>query len=143
MRSPWNLLFSEIKKANSQSFFIGEVLQAFNHLCGTPLDSFQQLCIVPVLGVPGLDTMLQMEPHRGRVEGDSHLPFPSDHLSFDATQDTVGLLGSCPAGSCPVFFHQDPQSPSPEGCSHGVLIPVCACIWNCLDPSATLCSWPC
>lgn len=34
----------------------------------------QQLCIHPVLGAPGLDTVLQLGPREGRVEGDSQLP---------------------------------------------------------------------
>ena len=43
-----------------------------------------------MLGAPGLDTVLQMGPHKGRAEEDNH---PAGHLSFDAVQDTVGLLG--------------------------------------------------
>jgi len=40
---------------------------------------------------PGLDAVLQMGPHKGRAEGDSHLCFPAGHPSFDAARDAVGL----------------------------------------------------
>ena len=41
-----------------QPFFTGEVLQPSDHLCGHPLDLLQQLCILPALGAPDLDTLL-------------------------------------------------------------------------------------
>jgi len=34
-----------------------------------------------------------MGPHKSRAEGDNALPLPAGHLSSDAAQDTVGLLG--------------------------------------------------
>jgi len=83
MRSPWLL----------QPLFTGEVLQPFSHLCGPSLDLFQQLCIRPVLGAPGLDTVLQLRPHKGRIEGANPLPLPADHPAVDAAQNTVGFLG--------------------------------------------------
>jgi len=46
-----------------------------------------------VLGIPGLDTALQMGPGEGRAERDNPLPFPAGHLSQDAAQDTAGLPG--------------------------------------------------
>ena len=36
--------------------------------------------------------VFQVRPHQCRVEGQDHLPRPSDHSSFDAAQDTVGFL---------------------------------------------------
>jgi len=38
-------------------------------------------------------TILQVGFHRSRAEGQNHLPRPAGHPSFDAAQDTVGLLG--------------------------------------------------
>jgi len=70
-----------------QPFFIREVLQPSEHLCGSPLDLLQQLCILLVLGASGLDAVLQ-----GRVERDSHLPYPAGCSSFDAAQDAVSVL---------------------------------------------------
>ena len=61
-----------------QSSFMGEMFQSSDNLCGPPLGQFQQLCILPVLEVPGLDTILQMGSHKGRVEGDNHPPLPAD-----------------------------------------------------------------
>jgi len=57
------------------------------------LDLLQQLHTPPVLGAPGVDTVLQMGSHKGRVEGDNHNPLPccAGHPSQDAAQDTVGL----------------------------------------------------
>jgi len=74
-----------------QAVFIGEVLQPSDHLCGSPLDLLQQLLILPVLEAPGLDAVLPMEPHKGRVERDNHLPFPAGRPSADAAQDTTGI----------------------------------------------------
>ena len=76
-----------------QPFFIGEVLQPCDHLSGPPRDLFQELCVLLVLGAPGLDTVLQMGPHNSWVEGDNHLPLPAGHSSFNAAQNTVGLPG--------------------------------------------------
>ena len=73
-----------------QFIFIEEILQPFYHLCDPPLDLLQQLCVLLVLGVPGLDAALQMGPHEGR---DNHLPHPTGYPSSDEAQDTAGLLG--------------------------------------------------
>ena len=73
MRSPWSLLFSSLNKHMSR----GEVLQLSEHLHGHPSDPLQQLHIPPVLGTPSLDTALQMGPHKGSAEGNSHLPIPA------------------------------------------------------------------
>ena len=70
-------------------FFVGEVLQLSDHLCGLPLN--QQLCILLVLAAQDLDAVLLMRPHKGRIKRDSHLPHPAGHPSFDAAKGTVGL----------------------------------------------------
>ena len=46
-----------------QPFLVGEVLQPSDHLSGPPLDLLQELHILPVLGAPGLDTVLQIGPN--------------------------------------------------------------------------------
>ncbi|KAK4826701.1 hypothetical protein QYF61_010916 [Mycteria americana] len=43
----------------SQPVFIGEVLQPSDHLHGSPLDLFQQVCVLLMLGAPELDAALQ------------------------------------------------------------------------------------
>ena len=45
-----------------QLFLIGEVLQPSDHLSGPPLDPLQELHILPVLGAPGLDSVLKAVP---------------------------------------------------------------------------------
>ena len=94
-----------------QPFLIGEVLQPSDHLSSPPLDPLQQLCVFIVLGAPSLDTVLQMEPHKGRVEGNHHLFLPAGHLSFDAGQDAVGPLGLkyMLLAHVQLLVHQDPQ----------------------------------
>jgi len=69
------------------------VLQPSDHLSGSPLDILQDLHDLPVLGVPGLDTVLQMGPHRSQAEGENYLPLPAGPPFFNAAQNTVGLLG--------------------------------------------------
>ena len=76
-----------------QHFPIGEVLQPSEHLSGPPLDPFQDLSAFLVLEAPGLDAVLQMGPHKSRVEGNNNVPLPAGHPFFNAAQNTVGLLG--------------------------------------------------
>ena len=72
--------------------FKGEVLQSSDYLCGPSLDLLQQLHVFLVLGAQGLDGVLQMGPHEGRIEKDNHIPLLAGHPSFGAVQDTVGFL---------------------------------------------------
>ena len=58
----------------SQPFIIGEMLQAPYHLCGPLLDSFQEIHVFFAPGSSELDTILQVRPDQGRVEGEDHLP---------------------------------------------------------------------
>jgi len=67
-----------------QPTFVKEVLQPSDHLCGLPLDPLLQLYIFPVWEAPDLDTVLQLGPHKGRVEGSNHHPSPAGHPSSDA-----------------------------------------------------------
>jgi len=60
-----------------QPFFTEKALQPSEHLCGCLLDPFQQLCILLVLGAPGLDAVPQMGPQEGRADGDNPLPCPA------------------------------------------------------------------
>jgi len=46
---------------------------------------------VPVLGAPGLNTVIHMGLHEDRVERDNPLPCLADHFSSDADQDTIML----------------------------------------------------
>ncbi|KAK4811013.1 LOW QUALITY PROTEIN: hypothetical protein QYF61_015717 [Mycteria americana] len=95
----------------SQPFHIGEVFQPSDHFCGPPLDPLQQVHVFPVLRAPELDAVLQVRSHQSRVEWQNHLPQPAGHASFDAAQDTVGLLGcehTLPA-HVQLFVHQYPQ----------------------------------
>ncbi|KAK4810670.1 hypothetical protein QYF61_007470 [Mycteria americana] len=94
----------------SQPVFVGEVLQPSDHFCGPPLDPLQQLHVL-VLRAPELDAVLQVRSHQSRAEWQNHLPRPAGHASFDAAQDTVGLLG-CERTSLThvqLFIHQYPQ----------------------------------
>jgi len=50
-----------------QPFLKGEMLQAFYHLCSSLLDSFQEIPVIFVPGIPELDTVLQVRPDHGRV----------------------------------------------------------------------------
>jgi len=86
------------------------VPQPFDYPCGPPVDPLQQLHVFFVLGAPGLYAVIQMGPHDGRREN-NHFPCTAGPPSFDAAQDTVGLLGC----KCillvhvQVFVHQNPQ----------------------------------
>ncbi|KAK4826957.1 hypothetical protein QYF61_012806 [Mycteria americana] len=95
----------------SQPVLIGEVLQPSDHFRGPALDPIQQVHVLLVLRALELDAVLQVGSHQSRVEGENHLPQPAGHASFDAAQDTVGLLGckrTLPA-HVQLFVHQYPQ----------------------------------
>ena len=64
-----------------------------HHFCGPPLDAFQQVHIFPVLSTPHLDAVLHVRSHHCRLEGQDHLPHPTDITSFDVAQDNIGFLG--------------------------------------------------
>ena len=68
MSSPCNLLQAE-QAQSLQLIFIGEVFQPLDHLHRPPLDPLQKLHILPVLGAPDSDAILQLGPHEGRTEG--------------------------------------------------------------------------
>ncbi|KAK4829425.1 hypothetical protein QYF61_004300 [Mycteria americana] len=99
----------------SQPVLMGEVFQPSDHFCGPPLDLFQQVHVFPVLRTPEVDAILQVGSHQNGVEGQNHLPQPADHASFDAAQDTVGVLGCEHTLLAHVqlfvqlFIHQHPQ----------------------------------
>ncbi|KAK4822945.1 hypothetical protein QYF61_023445 [Mycteria americana] len=88
-----------------------EVFHPSDHFCGPPLDLLQQVHVFPVLRAPELDAVLQVGSHQSRVEGQNHLPRPAGHASFDAAQDTVGLLGCehTVLAHVQLFTHQYPQ----------------------------------
>ncbi|KAK4832092.1 hypothetical protein QYF61_020707 [Mycteria americana] len=95
----------------SQPVFIGEVLQPSDPLHGPPLDSFQQVHVLLMLGAPELNAVLRVGSHESGVEGENHLPRPAGPASFDAAQDTVGFLGckhTLP-GHVELLINQHPQ----------------------------------
>jgi len=73
-----------------------------------PLDLLQQFYIPPVLGAPGLDTVVQMGPHKGRAPL-SLLP-PLCWCSPGYCWPS--RLQEHPAGSHPDFHSPGPPSPS-------------------------------
>jgi len=87
------------------------VLQPSDHLCGPPVDLLQELHVLLVLGSPELEALVQVGSHQSGVEMQNHLARPADHASFDAAQDTVGLLGckSTFLSYVQVFIHLYPQ----------------------------------
>ncbi|PKU42315.1 rna-directed dna polymerase from mobile element jockey-like [Limosa lapponica baueri] len=72
---------------------VHSTLNPLDDLCGPPLDSFQQIHVLPMLRTSELDAVLQVESHQSRVEGQNHLPQPAGRNSFDAAQDAVVWLG--------------------------------------------------
>ena len=109
MKSFWSLFQAEEAQL-PQPFFTKEVLQPTDIFVGPPVNLIQlpQFC---VMGTPGLDIVLQMRPHEGRVERDNHLPLLAGHPFFDVSQDTDGLLGSkyMLLAHDQLFIHQDSQ----------------------------------
>ena len=110
MRSPWELSILQATEARfTQLFLIGEVLQPSDLLSGPPLDSLQEPHVLPALGAPGLDAVLQMGPHKCR--GGQSPPSPSRPPLINAAQNTVGLPGCKRTllAHVQLLVHQDPQ----------------------------------
>lgn len=91
-----------------------------------------------------LDAILQIWPHRDRVEGatTSHALLATP---LDAAWDTVGLPGcTCTLlANIQLLIHWDHQGFQLQGCSQGVLLPVCRLIWDGSSPNVSPCTWPC
>jgi len=111
MRSLEPSLLQNQQAQRLQPFFIEEMLHPSVQFHGPPLNMLQYLHSLLVLGAPGLGAVLQVVPHEGRVKGDSHFHCSAGHPSFDAAQDTIGLLGCKCALLAHVylFIHQNPQ----------------------------------
>ncbi|KAK4830883.1 hypothetical protein QYF61_013812 [Mycteria americana] len=79
--------------------------------------------VFPVLRTPELDAVLQVGSHQSRVEGQNHLPRPAGHASFDAAQDTVGLLGCKRTllAHVQLSIHQYPQVPLPRAALNHII----------------------
>jgi len=63
LRSSQSLPFSMLNSPSSQSVHVGEVFHPWDHFCGPPLDTLQQVRVPPVLRTPHLDAVLQVRPH--------------------------------------------------------------------------------
>ena len=74
---PELFLFQAEEPQLSQPVLGGEVLQPSDQLCGPPLDPLQQLHVLPVLGPPEVDSVLQLGSHKSRVKGHKCLLFPA------------------------------------------------------------------
>ena len=119
------------------------MLQPLDYLCGPSLNSFQQLCFPLVLGTPGLDIVLQTGPYKGQSRQSPSSP--CCHPSVDAAQNTVGFLGckSTLLVRVKFFIHQDFQVLSCSAVLKELLSQSVGIFWDCLDPSAKPCTWPC
>ncbi|KAK4811103.1 hypothetical protein QYF61_016389 [Mycteria americana] len=76
-----------------QPLLIRLVLQTLHQLPCPSLDTLQHLNIPLVVGGPKLNTVFEVWPHQGRVQGHDHFPSPAGHAIFDTSQDAIGFLG--------------------------------------------------
>ncbi|GAB0190507.1 hypothetical protein GRJ2_001516000 [Grus japonensis] len=68
------------------------VLQSLHQLhCSS--DMLQHLNVFFVVRGPKLNTVLEVQPHQCRVQGDDHFPSPAGHTISDTSQDADGLPG--------------------------------------------------
>ena len=96
-----------------QPFFIGEVLQPTDHLCGPPLDLLQQLRTLPVLGAPAwiqyFRWVLIRAEQRGTITSLALLATPllmqpRILLAFQAARAHCWLMTSFSSIRTPTFF---------------------------------------
>lgn len=96
-----------------------------------------------MLGTSELNTVLQVESHKGRAEGES---LPSNCWSqFLCSPGYSWLSGlqALIAGSHQTFHLPVFPSPSLCGCSPSICQPVFTGVWNCPDPGTGTFTWSC
>ncbi|KAK4819037.1 hypothetical protein QYF61_024402 [Mycteria americana] len=76
-----------------QPLLIRLLLQTLHQLRCPSLDSLQHLNVSLVVGGPKLNTVFEVRPHQGQVQGHDHFPSPAGHTIFDTGQDAIGFLG--------------------------------------------------
>ncbi|KAK1197855.1 CFTR regulator, partial [Pygoscelis papua] len=76
-----------------QPLLIRLVLQTPHQPRCPSLDTFQHLNVLLVVRGPKLNTVFEVRPHQGRVQGHDHFPTPAGHTISDTGQDAIGLLG--------------------------------------------------
>lgn len=81
-------LFQDDQSQLSQSFLIGDLLHASDHL-GVPLGLLQKVNVFPRPRTPELDGALQVWSLQGRAEGQHHQP--AGHGAFGAAQDWLAF----------------------------------------------------
>jgi len=66
---------------------------------------------LPCAGGSRAGCRLEVKSHQSGTQGQNALPGPAGHTTFDAAQDTVGLLGcKCTLSAhVQLFIHQYPQ----------------------------------
>ncbi|KAK4813420.1 hypothetical protein QYF61_004989 [Mycteria americana] len=69
------------------------LLQTLHQLRCPSLDTLQPLNVSLVGRGPKLNTVFEVRPHQGRVQGHDHCPSPAGHAIFDTSQDAIGFLG--------------------------------------------------
>ncbi|KAK4813631.1 hypothetical protein QYF61_014391 [Mycteria americana] len=76
-----------------QPLLIRLVLQTLHQLRCPSLDTLQHLNVPLGVGGPKLNTVFEVRPHQGRVQGHDHCPSPAGHAISDTSQDAIGFLG--------------------------------------------------
>lgn len=89
--SPWNLLFSRLNTPTLPACPASRAVPASDHFCGSSGPSPTGPCVSCAEGSRA--AKLQVGSHHSGTEGQNHLPQLAGHGSFDAVQDTIGLLG--------------------------------------------------
>ncbi len=106
-------LFQTKQSQLPQPLLIRLVLQTPHQFCCSSLDTFQGLSVFPVVRSPKLDTVLEVQPHQGCLQGDDNLPAPAGHTISNTGQDGIGLLGHLGTllGHVQLSINQHPQVP--------------------------------
>ncbi|KAK4811173.1 hypothetical protein QYF61_019804 [Mycteria americana] len=76
-----------------QQLLIRLLLQTLHQLRCPSLDTLQHLNVSLVVGGPKPNTVFEVQPHQGRVQGHNHFPSPAGHTIPDTSQDAIGFLG--------------------------------------------------
>ncbi|KAK4806930.1 hypothetical protein QYF61_012651 [Mycteria americana] len=76
-----------------QPLLIRLLLQTLHQLCCPSLHTLQHLNVSLVVRGPKWNTVFEVQPHQGQVQGHNHFPSPAGHAISDTSQDAIGFLG--------------------------------------------------
>lgn len=140
MKYPWCVLFCSLIKTFNLFFHKKSPLVIFITFLGT----CSSTSFLSKVGSSRRGRSIWDEASQGQSREGKSPPTPCYSLLFWCSPGyhwPYKLQGHA-AGWCPAFHSLGPTRLHPQGWPQLALLPVCAHIWGCPDPSGVPCTWP-